>query len=136
MLAKHTEFHETIDEFEEEFHEKESPEEHAKHAEELAKVEEEINAENAAFDAGEASFDEKLYPWSDDTKEEFEKEKEGALPPPADDRWSITGHYNGLIAPPEDQRHSPESDAYLKEFYDRMMDRTLPASYNAITEGQ
>lgn len=76
---------ESVDDFDDEFHILVSDQrEKAKEAKRLKEVEAQINEENEKFAKGEASFEEKLYPFSDLSKEEFDKEKKGLLPPPED----------------------------------------------------
>ena len=79
-----------IKDFEEIFHEitndKEKEEEYGK---ELTKEEKEIAKQNDDFEQGKATFNEKVYPWTDLGKEEFEDEKEGLKIPPGKDRFGF-----------------------------------------------
>ena len=74
-------------------------------AKELKKAEDEINKENKKFAEGKANFEEKLYPFSDLTPEEFKREKTGLIPDS-----EVRGL--GLVEiPEEDRRHQNCSSA-------------------------
>jgi len=118
-------FAEDIDEFDNEFGIKEnlSPDEKAKEAARLKAVEAEINEENAKYAKGEAHFGEKLYEFSDLSKEEFEKNKEGMIMP-------VT-RAMGMFMPPESERNTPENQAKLDVMYDITNRAYVPRSYNS-----
>ena len=117
---------ETEAEYEKEFHEKiKDPAKEKQLADQLAKAEQEINEENAKYEAGKASYKEALNAWSNVPKEEFEKEREGAIDP-RKSMMTADGRGLGALLPPEDQRVDPESEAYLEEFFNRMADRAVP----------
>jgi len=120
---------EDIGEFDNEFHilENLSAEEKAKEAEKLKRVEDEINEENAKYAAGKANFGEKLYEFSDLSKAEFEKEKEGMIMP--------AERALGMFMPPMSERNTPENQAKLDALYASIADRTVPASHNSRTSG-
>jgi len=104
--------HETIDEFNEEFHIV-VPDEDLKAEEEqrLKDIEAKINEHNQRFANGKASFSEKLYAFSDLSKEEIEETKMGV---PGD----VPVRSFGLIMPPESERIStPEMEEDLASLY-------------------
>ena len=121
---------EDIDEFDNEFKIKEnlSPDEKAKEAARLKAVEAEINEENAKYAKGEAHFGEKLYEFSDLSKEEFEKNKEGMIMP-------VT-RAMGMFMPPESERNTPENQAKLDVMYDITNRAYVPRSYNSKSLGE
>ena len=121
---------EDIDEFDNEFRIKEnlSPNEKAKEAARLRAVEAEINEENAKYAKGEAHFGEKLYEFSDLSKEEFEKNKEGMIMP-------VT-RAMGMFMPPESERNTPENQAKLDVMYDITNRAYVPRSYNSKSLGE
>ena len=121
---------EDIDEFDNEFNIKEnlSPDEKAKETARLKAVEAEINEENAKYAKGEAHFGEKLYEFSDLSKEEFEKNKEGMIMP-------VT-RAMGMFMPPESERNTPENQAKLDVMYDITNRAYVPRSYNSKSLGE
>ena len=124
-------FSEDIKAFDQEFDvfEDLTPEEAAKEAQRLKTVEDEINEENAKFAKGEANFGEKLYAFSDLTKDEFEKEKEGMIMPGT--------RAMGMFMPPESERNTPENQAKLDAMYNDLATRrsSVPSSYNSKALG-
>jgi len=117
---------ENIDEFDSEFNilEKLSPEEKAAEEARLEAEEEMINEENKKYAEGKANFGEKLYEFSDLSKAEFEKEKEGMVMP-AEKRAL------GMFMPPMSERNSPANQAKLDAMYAAIADRSTPASYSS-----
>merc|ERR1712223_452285 len=118
-------------EFEEEFHELfEDPKDEKKAADELAKEEASIEKDNELYDEGLSSWKEQINELSDMTKEEMEKEKEGAL----DDKTHrfATGAFD---LPEEDRYLSPNDQARLDSIYDELSRSTIPDEYNAVTAG-
>ena len=105
-----------------------SKEEKAKEKKRLEEAEEEINEENEKFAEGKANFGEKLYEFSDLSKAEFEKEKEGMVMPEKTRAL-------GLVMPPESERNTPENQAKLDAMYAQIADRTTPISYDARALG-
>merc|ERR1719369_1640501 len=80
-------------------------------ANELKKAEDEINKENKKFAEGKANFEEKLYPFSDLTPEEFKREKTGLIPDS-----EVRGL--GLVEIPEEDRiNTPEMQEKLDDLY-------------------
>merc|ERR1712241_646633 len=71
-----------------------------------------------------ANFGEKLYEFSDLSKAEFEKEKEGMVMP-AEKRAL------GMFMPPMSERNSPANQAKLDAMYAAIADRSTPASYSS-----
>ena len=122
-------FAEDVDEFDQEFNILiESDAEKAVEAERLRQVEDEINMENAKFAKGEANFGERLYPWSDWAKEDFESQKLGAIAPET--------RSMGLVMPPESERNTPENQAKLDALYSKIADRgAAPSSYFSNSKG-
>merc|ERR1712038_1406533 len=100
----------TLDEFDNEFNSKilvDGDEEKQAEAKELKKAEDEINKENKKFAEGKANFEEKLYPFSDLTPEEFKREKTGLIP-----ESEVRGL--GLVEIPEEDRiNTPEMQENL-----------------------
>merc|ERR1711962_1402808 len=85
-------------------------------AKRLKEVEDEIDKENKKFAEGKESFQEKLYPFSDLSKEEFKKEKTGLVPDPQ----GRVIYAKGLQIPPESERiMTPEMQAKVDELYAR-----------------
>merc|ERR1712061_818184 len=104
-------------EFEKEFNEKFEDKHMEKDAADiLEKDEAQIDEENEKFENGEANYSEKLQPWSDEPKEEFEKEKEGVIPPHKGGA-ERDGYYRGLIWNPEISFNTPEEKRHLKEVF-------------------
>merc|ERR1719273_496464 len=92
--------HESIEKFEEEFGQKfanKTEEEEA--AKELAKEEDSIEENNEKYEKGESMFKEGLWAGSDLTKEQMEKEKEGAK-----DK-EPTRYATGAFDLPEEERY-------------------------------
>jgi len=119
---------ENIDEFDSEFNilEKLSPEEKAAEEARLEEEEEMINEENKKYAEGKANFGEKLYAFSDLSKAEFEKEKEGMVMP-AEKRAL------GMFMPPMSERNSPANQAKLDAMYAAIADRSTPSFYSSQT---
>ena len=107
----------------------ESDAEKAAEAERLQQVEDEINEENAKFAKGEANFGERLYAWSDWSKEDFASQKLGVIEP-------VT-RAMGLFMPPESERNTPENQAKLDALYANMeMNRAYtPRTYSSQSIG-
>jgi len=123
-------FSESIEDFDKEFNiiEKLSPEEKAEEVERLKRVEAEINEENAKYAKGKAHFGEKLYEFSDLSKAEFEKEKEGMIMP-------ATSRAMGMFMPPESERNTPENQAKLDAMYAITSRAYVPSTYNSRSLG-
>jgi len=134
-------FHENIKEFEKEFGVWIPGKELEKKAAKiLKKVEEEINENNKKFDEGKSTFQEKLYPESVLSKDEFEKIKEGLIMPSQDEiptaRFIRNGHHGkGLILPDDSVRYGPENVAKLAEMDAELERASVPASFNAVKKG-
>jgi hypothetical protein len=91
----------------------------------LRDAEKQINEQNQKFRNGESTFYEKLNKDSDLTKEQFEREKEGAKFP-----VTTEGRGLGAILPPESEWYtSPE----LEELY--MSPQNVPNSFDATAKG-
>ena len=122
---------EDVQEFDKEFDilEDLTAEEKAEEMERLKKVEEEVNKENAKFKEGLAHFGEKLYSFSDLSKKEFEKEKEGLNMP--------TTRARGMFMPPQSERNTPENQAKLEDMYKDLATRrtATPSSYDSRSLG-
>merc|ERR1712223_1185749 len=103
-------------EFEEEFHELfEDPKDEKKAADELAKEEASIEKDNELFDEGKSTWKEQINELSDMSKEEMEKEKEGAL--------DISTHRFAMGAfdlTEEDRYLTPDEQARLDSIYDEL----------------
>ncbi len=94
--------------------------------ENLAKAEKQINEQNKLFKEGKSTFYEQLNEFSDLSKSQFEKEKEGAKIP-----QTREGRGLGAILPPESEWYtSPE----LEELYSSR--QTPPSSFDATTLGK
>ena len=104
----------SLDEFDNEFNSKilvDGDEEKKAEAKQLKKAEDEINKENKKFAEGQASFEEKLYPFSDLTPEEFKREKMGLIPDS-----EVRGL--GLVEIPEEDRiNTPDMQEKLDNLY-------------------
>jgi len=110
-------FHEGIKEFEKEFSVLTNDEaDEANMEKTLEEVEKDINDINDKFDKGNETFSEKLNPDSLLSKEEFEKEKEGAILPP-DETNAVVQRYFGAIDEPEDVINDPENAAKLRDIF-------------------
>ena len=98
-------------------------------SERLKQVEDEVNEENAKYAKGEASFGERLYPWSDWSKGDFESQKLGVIEP--------ASRSMGLILPPESERNTPENQAKLDALYSHMEKNRAftPRSYSSQSMG-
>jgi len=122
-------------EFEKEFNEKFEDKHMEKDAEDILEEDEaQIDEENEKFDEGKANFSEKLQPWSDEPKEEFEKEKEGVIPPhKGGDQGGAErdGYYRGLIWNPEISFNTPEEKRHLKEVFKALDKTDLPSEYDS-----
>lgn len=131
VTTRHKGHNEEIKDFEKEFHEYFNGEGEEKAEKQLEETEASIEKENEAYEKGEANFKEKLNEFSYMSKEQFEKEKEGAVMP-----TKFTVHQPihlaramGLIMPdPETVKLTPEEQAYLDEIYSRA---DPPPSYDA-----
>jgi len=100
-------------------------------AKRLKEVEDEIDKENKKFAEGKESFKEKLYPFSDLSKEEFKKEKTGLVPDPQ----GRVIYAKGLQIPPESERvMTPEMQAKVDELYARNRGWT-PRSFSSQSKG-
>jgi len=120
---------ESFDEFEKKHHQYALPDEAAKYEDELKEEEKEIQEENEKFKEGKATFSEKVNDLTDWTKDEIEKDKEGAIDP-------ATSRFFGLIEPSEeDKMLSPEAEANLKKIYARLARTDVPDSYDARDHG-
>ena len=121
-----------MEEFDDEFNilEDLTAEEKAEEMERLKKVEEEVNEENAKFKEGTAHFQEKLYSFSDLSKEEFEKEKEGLKMPAA-------SRAMGMFMPSESERNTPDNQAKLEAMYSDLATRrtSVPSTYDSRALG-
>ena len=106
----------------------------AEEAKRLAEVEAEISEDNEKYAKGEASSGMKLYPWSDESKEEIEAEKMG-LSREWDPRRGDAPPERamGMIMPPESERiNSPQEE--LDSLYET--DRGYaPRTYFARNDG-
>ena len=92
----------------------------------LAKTEKQINQHNEKFVEGKSTFYEKLNEFSDMTKKQFEKEKEGAKLPKTRE-----GRGLGAVLPDKSKWYtSPE----LLELYANRGD--LPDSWDASSRGE
>ena len=98
----------------------------------LKEIEAKINAHNDKFAKGKASFDEKLYAFSDLSKEEIEREKMGLGDFGSSD---LPVRSFGLIMPPVSERvNTPEMEEELASLY--AMDRGYtPRAYLSTTRG-
>ena len=98
----------------------------------LKEVEDEINADNEAYEKGESHFREKLTPFADMSKEDFERLKEGLTMDAVKERRT------GLVMPPESVRNDPVNQAKVDNAYKRLaeMRTTIPASYSAVDDGK
>merc|ERR1711973_633511 len=110
---------ESLDQFEDEFHEAflgdDEENEKAREAARLKEVEAKINDENDKFDKGEATFKEKLYAFSEETKDELADEMFGV---PTGNGSEV--RYMGLISPPESERITkPEDQAHFDALFAR-----------------
>merc|ERR1711973_856145 len=110
---------ESFDQFEDEFHEAflgdNEENEKAREAARLKEVEAKINDENDKFDKGEATFKEKLYAFSEETKDELADEMFGV---PTGNGSEV--RYMGLISPPESERITkPEDQAHFDALFAR-----------------
>ena len=108
---------ESFDQFEDEFHEAflgdDEENEKAREAARLKEVEAKINDENDKFDKGEATFKEKLYAFSEETKDELANEMFGV---PTGNGSEV--RYMGLISPPESERITkPEDQAHFDALF-------------------
>ena len=124
-------FAENEDEFNQEFNILvETDAEKALEAERLQQVEDEINKENEKYARGEANFGERLYPWSDWSKEAFESQKLGVIEPAT--------RAMGLVMPPESERNTPENQAKLDALYASLeMNRGYtPRTYSSQSMGK
>ena len=76
-----------------------------------------------------ANFGERLYPWSDWAKEDFESQKLGAFVP--------ASRSMGLVMPPESERNAPENQEKLDALYANMeMNRAYtPRTYSSQSLG-
>lgn len=119
----------SIDEFDKEFGIMVADEdEKAIEAERLKEVEAQINEQNEKFAKGEATFGEKLYSFSDLTKDEFDAEMLGAREWDPSRGDAPPEREMGLIEPPESMRNTPENQAKLDALYSKMADRQAPPS--------
>ena len=92
----------------------------------LAKAEKQINEQNKKFKDGKSAFYEKLNSFSDLSKDQFEKEKQGAKIPK-----TSQGRGLGAIRPPESEWYtSPE----LEDLYASR--QTPPRSFDATKMGK
>jgi len=124
--------HESIEKFEEEFGQKfanKTQEEEA--AKELAKEEDSIEVNNEKYEKGESMFKEGLWAGSDLTKEQMEKEKEGAK-----DKEG-TRYATGAFELPEEERYlrQAQAQAKLDSIYDELSRASIPDSYDARDHG-
>ena len=106
----------------------------AEEAKRLAEVEAEIIQDNDKYAKGEASSGMKLYPWSDESKEEIEAEKMGLSREWDPSRGDAPPERAmGLIMPPESERiNSPQEE--LDSLYET--DRGYaPRTYFARNDG-
>merc|ERR1712198_197708 len=106
----------------------------AEEAKRLAEVEAEISEDNEKYAKGEASSVLKLYPWSDESKEEIEAEKMGLSREWDPSRGDAPPERAmGLIMPPESERiNSPQEE--LDSLYET--DRGYaPRTYFARNQG-
>ena len=126
------------EEFEQKFHKLADEKSKAEAAEALKEAEDEINAENEAYEKGEANFAEKLNEFSDLPTAEFEKEKEGIIPP--DNIEDIEGSFvgdrvNGVYLPSEDIMNDPVNRAQLDEVYSELDRQDTPDNYDSKAQG-
>merc|ERR1712002_442643 len=128
---------ETIDEFDDEFKILVLDEDlKAEEEQRLKEVEAEINEQNEKFAKGEVSSGEKLYSFSDLSKEELENEKMGLSREWDPSRGDAPPERAmGLIMPPESERIiTPEMQEELDSLYE--MDRGYtPRAYFAVNDG-
>jgi len=106
----------------------------AEEAKRLVEVEAEISENNEKYAKGEASSGMKLYPWSDESKEEIEAEKMGLSREWDPSRGDAPPERAmGLIMPPESERiNSPQEE--LDSLYET--DRGYaPRTYFAVNDG-
>ena len=134
------EFHMTMEEFEQEFGILEDPATKAKNAKNLEKAEEDINKNNEMFAKGKSTYKKRLYPESDLGKQEFEKERTGAIIIGATlpEKEEPTKRYFGALMPPENERSNPANDVALRNLYRRLAANrdSVPDSYDARSLGR
>ena len=136
------EFHETEQEFEQEFGILEDPATEAKNSKNLEKAEEDINKNNEMFAKGQSTYKKRLYAASDLDKNEFDKEKEGAIMPKVDatlpKKEEPTKRYFGALMPPENERSNAANDVALRNLYRRLAANrdSVPDSYDARSLGR
>ena len=91
-------------------------------------AEAEIKAQNEAFAKGEGHFEEKLTPFADIPKEDFEKMFEGL------NMEETRGM--GLVMPPESERNTPENQANLEATYRELAMTRTATSHDSRTKGK
>ena len=99
-------------------------------AKRLKQVEEEVNAENELYAVGKANFGERLYPFSDWSKDDFESQKLGLI--------TSSSRAMGLFLPPESERNTPENQAKLDDLYHHIETKRAytPQTYSSQSMGE
>ena len=124
-------FTENLEEFDQEFNILvETDAEKQVEAKRLKQVEAEVNEENKLFESGKASFGERLYPFSDWSKDDFESQKLGLVQP--------ASRAMGLFLPPESERNTPENQAKLDSLYHQIETNRAytPRTYSSQSMGK
>ena len=125
----------TIDQFDKEFGIKVADQdEKAKEAERLKQVEDQMVEQNDKFAKGESSFGERLYPFSDLTKEEFDSEMLGAREWDPSRGDAPPEREMGLIEPPMSMRNTPTNQAKLDALYASNR-QSAPSAYFSNSKG-
>ena len=108
-----------------------------KEAKRLKEVEAEINEHNEKYARGEVHFAEQLYPFSDLSKEDFEKEKLGIKGwDPRRGDAAPERRATGLTLPPESERvNSPENQAKLDAMYSALDRGYTPRKFSSKDKG-
>ena len=124
-------YSENLEEFDKEFNVLvESDAEKQVEAKRLKQVEEEVNAENELYAVGKANFGERLYPFSDWSKDDFESQKLGLI--------TSSSRAMGLFLPPESERNTPENQAKLDNLYHHIETNRAytPRTYSSQSMGE
>jgi len=126
-------FEDTIDEFNNEFNILVDAEVKAEEEQRLKEIEEKINQHNKKFANGEATFGEKLYAFSDLSKDEIEKAKMGLTGWDPERGDAPPERAMGLIMPPESERINTPAEE-LESLYSMERGYT-PKAYFAVNDG-
>ena len=124
-------YSENLEEFDKEFNVLvESDAEKQVEAKRLKQVEEEVNAENELYASGKGNFGERLYPFSDWSKDDFESQKLGLM--------NSSPRAMGLFLPPESERNTPENQAKLDNLYHLIESNRAytPRTYSSQSMGE